>query len=171
MNKSESVRFWEKVDAKPKGCWLWKAGKTSAGYGMFTRNDGSQIYAHRMAWILLNGPIPTGKQVCHDCPGGDNPACVRHLFLGTQRQNMLDASKKGRLSAQTETLRRLWRERWNTTQRGESNPAHVLTNAKVIEMRRLHAENGWGYKRLHKYFGVSFGLTQRIINRKAWTHI
>ena len=45
---------------------------------------------------MANGPIPVGQHVLHAC---DVPLCVRpdHLFLGTHRQNMEDAARKGRL--------------------------------------------------------------------------
>lgn len=89
-------RFWIKVQ-KTETCWLWKA-TTCRGYGQFWKPDGHRILAHRMAWELTNGPISDGLFVCHNCPGGDNPLCVRpdHLFLGTQRTNMRDMVAKGR---------------------------------------------------------------------------
>lgn len=74
--------------------WLWTASM-SCGYGRI-RHNGKFDLAHRVSWKLYRGPIPEGMQVCHKC---DVPACVNpdHLFLGTQKDNMQDASEKGRL--------------------------------------------------------------------------
>lgn len=93
-------RFWAKIDRSvgPDSCWLW-TGKTDHGYGAALAEDGRLVRAHRLAWVLLVGPIPEGLEVCHDCPGGDNPTCVNpaHLFIGTHQENMQDASRKGRM--------------------------------------------------------------------------
>jgi hypothetical protein len=55
------------------------------------------------AALMVNGEtIPSGKVVCHHC---DNPNCVNpnHLFVATQRDNLIDASSKKRLSGQSKT--------------------------------------------------------------------
>ena len=92
--ETADVWFWPKVD-KSGVCWIWIAGK-SAGYGMTSMNRRLR-HAHAIAWELINGPIPDGLDVLHNCPGGDNKACVNpaHLWLGTQRDNTIDWYQKG----------------------------------------------------------------------------
>ena len=85
-------RFWSKVE-KSDSCWLW-TGSTSKKYGQITV-DGKRIRAHRFSYTLQRGPIPSGLFVCHTC---DVPHCVNpdHLFLGTNRDNLRDMTKKNR---------------------------------------------------------------------------
>lgn len=74
-------------------CWLFSGYVDPSGYGRIFV-DGKAERAHRVAWILANGPIPDGKYVCHRC---DVKRCINenHLFLGTHDDNMADAAAKG----------------------------------------------------------------------------
>ena len=76
------------------GCWLWAGGVSGNGYGAFY-HDGLTTLAHREAWEIENGPIPSGLEILHSC---DRPLCVRpdHLMPGTHRQNMADSVTRGR---------------------------------------------------------------------------
>lgn len=65
------------------------------GYVTFWNQAYGSVYAHRWAYAEAHGEIPKGMCVCHKC---DVPACVNsdHLFVGTHRDNHVDAGLKGR---------------------------------------------------------------------------
>lgn len=95
LTPADIERFWSKVQ-KTETCWLY--GGRKRRYGVFRVGNGQTHRAHRLSWTLANGPIPPELMVCHNCPGGDNPGCVRpdHLFLGTAEDNAKDRDRKGR---------------------------------------------------------------------------
>ena len=89
-------RFLRHVDFEPHdGCWLWTGRKKGPAYGGFLYQGKKQM-AHRVSWQLYRGKIPDGMKICHEC---DVPLCVnpQHLFCGTQKDNMQDCARKGRL--------------------------------------------------------------------------
>lgn len=85
------------------GCWAWSGSKDGKGYGVISSRNGSKSSpekAHRVSYEKNFGSIPFGMLVCHKC---DNPECTNpdHLFIGTQKDNMQDCSKKGRLNPES----------------------------------------------------------------------
>lgn len=93
---TKEMRFWGRV-AKADGCWFWQGRRDALGYGRFER-DGDLVFAHRVAWIFTNGPVPEGLDICHHC---DQRACCNpsHLYAGTAKQNMADMFARGRQGA------------------------------------------------------------------------
>ena len=84
-------RYWAKVDKRtPTDCWLWIGAKNSNGYGQINAGGrrGTNLYAHRVAWEMVYGPIPVGLEIDHLCRVRlcVNPA---HLKPVTHRENLL----------------------------------------------------------------------------------
>ncbi len=96
LTPKQIARFWMNIKQMPNGCWEWQLSLSTRGYGRVTFHP-KTYRAHIISFSLTKGEIPKGKLVCHSC---DNPKCVNpsHLFLGTQKENVQDMIKKGRLS-------------------------------------------------------------------------
>lgn len=134
----------------PQGCWEWLGEQSDGGYGrVWTTISGKSVRrsAHRLAWSIENGPIPEGMLICHKC---DNPPCIRptHLFLGSQEDNMLDATSKGRVGTRlsAEDARRI---------RNEVKP---------------WSRQGQGITAAAQKYGVSRQTIGAILRGRTWLH-
>lgn len=79
-------RFFSKVDKTPT-CWLWIAGTTRGGYGIFgTEDTRKTTTAHRWSYEHHIAPILTGLVIDHLCNVRN---CVRpdHLEVVTYAEN------------------------------------------------------------------------------------
>ena len=152
MNNIES-RFWQKVDKSggDNSCWEWKGSKHPKGYGCFNARRGMTKIAHRIAYILTHGEIPSGKMVCHKC---DNPSCCNpsHLFLGSASDNSSDMVIKGR------------------SPYGERQGHTSLTFREVLAIRRLHMTGKVMQKDLCEAFGVKQQTMSAILAGKNWKY-
>ena len=83
LSEVDAERFWPKVE-QTESCWNWTAA-TANGYGRFSY-AGKLQPAHRFAYEMVHGPIPSGMMVDHIC---HNTLCVNpaHLRLATHKQN------------------------------------------------------------------------------------
>lgn len=147
-------RFWAQVDAAGDGCWEFTGTRFEDGYGMITW-DGRQQGAHRISWIIANGPIPTGLVVRHRC---DNPPCVRpdHLELGTVRDNCRDMWERG--NPQIPHLR------------GSKQNGAKLTEAQIPAIRAARTA-GMSVRVLAEQYGVSMSTIYKIGQGKRWQHL
>src|SRR5215831_13851348 len=101
LNDTVVARFWSKVAIRGEDeCWFWTAGCGHGGHGIFWVPGEGSHNASRVAYAIAHGPLQRGEFALHNCPGGDNADCVnpKHLWKGTQKDNMADAAAKGRLT-------------------------------------------------------------------------
>lgn len=133
---------WRAFPCKP-----WEKALNSKGYGK-RKFRGKTVGAHRAAWIEEHGDVPDGLFVLHRC---DNRPCTepRHLFLGTQQDNLDDMAAKGR-----------------GTQGGRNNTTK-LTEADVLAIRA----SGLGSHALALQYGVRRYTIQCILAGKTWKHL
>lgn len=158
--------FWARVDRRgPDECWLWTGPFHSAGYGKLGY-QGKDWNAHKLAWVLTNGPVVGELCVCHRC---DNPPCCNpgHMFLGSRAENRQDCVAKGRHAQGDGTSARLYPE---LVPRGEGHGRAVLTEVQVIEIRARRRE-GATIDALAAHYGIGRSQVFRIGRREAWKHV
>lgn len=145
----DCLRFYCPKGA-PDECWEWQGHKNRDGYGAIC-HESKRYLAHRVAYELHYGPIPEGEEVCHSC---DNPACCNwaHLFAGVHAVNAADMVSKNRQA------------------RGERVGNAKLTNADVVEIRRL-CRSGISQAAVARQFNISDSTVSQIVLFKRWIHV
>jgi hypothetical protein len=189
IERNVAKRIRRRIDQNaPDGCWKWTGGCNSSGYGMTSvRHRG--VLVSQIMWFLASGHWPTrGEAICHDCPEGDNPRCVRndtvgtyildgvsyekrgHLWLGTQAANIRDMDLKGRRIVQTGDAHgtHLHPE---TVPRGETHPKAKLTAEIVLEARGLVHGGHATCAELARLHGVAVPVMWNAVRGKTWTHL
>lgn len=140
------------VEITPSGCHIWIGGANALGYGLI-RDGVRHKRAHRVAWEMVNGPIPCGMVILHRC---DVPSCVNpdHLMVGTQADNMRDMGRKGRARGGA---------------RGAAQGSAKLTEDDV---RAIRAMDGLlPRKEIAARFNIDPSNVGLICRRKAWAHV
>ena len=132
---------------KTESCWNWTGRLNQYGYGLTGIKGGSTL-AHRSLWELLRESIPDGMCLLHSC---DNRKCVNpaHLHVGTQAENMAEASARKRFPSR----------------KGELNIRAKLTLDQVNEIR---ADRSMSNVSLGKKYGVSDVQIGNIKRGMSW---
>jgi hypothetical protein len=138
------------------GCWLWvgavggKNDYPSMHYKQRTHR------ATRVMFELTYGVVPDGLYVCHKC---DTPKCINpeHLFLGTQKHNMIDASKKGRCVVPKQA-------------KGSAHRNSVFTDDQVMDVRQKFYD-GATTASLAQEFGTAECTIKRVVSGKSYQNL
>lgn len=153
-------KFWSRVQrGNNEDCWLWTGSLGGAGYGQFLLFKRT-LLAHRVSYILHSKKIiEFGMYACHKC---DKPSCVNpnHIFLGTQKDNMSDCSKKNRTNKSYLTIYFA----------GENGPNSKLTNQNVIKIREL-LNKGCKQIEISSLFNISQPNVSDIKRRNTYKNI
>lgn len=166
---SKLGKFWLKVDLRgaiPKHvpelgrCWQWLGSKDKKGYGNFYRDK-----AHRFSHKQFNGALTVLKPcVLHRC---DNPSCVnpKHLWAGTNAENMTDRNSKGR---QAKGASHGWNTHPESRPAGEKNGRAILSLADVLEIRKNCTVLGVSQKEMVLKYGLNKSSISKIVRGISW---
>jgi hypothetical protein len=115
---TDAESFLERVNVGgPDDCWPYRFSANRIY--IYVGYQGRMVLAHRMAWLLMRGPIPTGMTIDHLC---FNTRCMNpsHYEVVPQSVN----SSRAR--------RRVWRRTKGWTATGDVAAAHrVLVEAAM----------------------------------------
>jgi hypothetical protein len=152
-DRLDLARILPKVEFQANGCWIFTGCPTQRN-AQVTLGKTRKVVVYRaaMEWVL-GFPVPDAVKVCHHC---DNSRCLnpKHLFLGTQGDNVRDMHAKGRAN----------------TPRGTSQSVSKLDDSKVREIRALFA-SGIGRADIARNFGVSWTTVDFVLRGRTWKHV
>lgn len=111
--------------------------------------------------LMFNNVDPGDLFVCHHC---DVHLCVnpKHLFIGTAKDNMQDAVRKGRNSREQPAVDRALNAKRVARRK--------LTEAQALDIFN-RARNGERIPDLAAEHGIIPNTVERILNGDTWSHL
>lgn len=181
MSPADIERFWSKVNKNGplpdqnnphyKGldnCWDWTTGFFQSGYGQFSINRHPHR-AHRVAYWLEHGELPSKGLVCHRC---DRKSCCNsaHLFNGTPKDNSDDISTRGRRNpAKGENSG--YAKHPEKFHKGENSPMAILTERDVRIIRQMHQIHKFPLRVYRSLFNTTRRNAWQVLNYISWKHV
>lgn len=156
--KDEDIKRFHGSYVKEGFCWVWvkkRQKNKDYNYGIFViyEKGKKRIYcgAHRYSYLVHVGEIPDGRCVLHKC---DNPLCVnpKHLFIGTNEDNVNDMLSKGRQAKGSRCSRSKLKER------------------DILKIWELD-ERGFDSVEISKRIGCSRDNVRAILRGETWKHV
>lgn len=173
-NRIEDI--WSKIDIRTENeCWEWlghrnkdRRGKDRPGYGRINIGGLGKIYAHRIAYLAaFPGSITLsatdGKLVLHNC---DNPGCCnpKHLFIGTQSDNMVDMVRKHREVPPAPRPRK-------SKPYGSTDSPRAKLSAADVRGIRIMREAGIVRRVIAESYGVSLPTIKGVLSGRHYADI
>ena len=156
-----------RVTVQASGCWEWRYAKNKKGYGRVglpkTRKT---VFAHRLAYEVLVGPIPKGLCLLHSC---DNPSCCNpdHLRIGSKAENNKDIIERGRhVAGGTKTPKSRCKY-----ERGEKHHAAKFRANDIRLIRIRYSSGECTQQELASEYGTSRDAIGKIIRKQRWAHV
>ena len=168
VNRNLANQLRTKYEINDNKCWVWTGLRYENGYGRLSRHlpiASLHSRAHIASYQFYVGSINKGLFVCHTC---DNKLCINpeHLWLGTNQDNQLDASRKGLLTKHwTEEKRKEQSQKYS----GENNPMYGKRGKDAPAHGRIgdkHPMYGKQHTREAKY-KISQGLKRHYEKTKG----
>lgn len=121
--------------------------------GLYGAGNSRTKRIHVLMMCAFRGPRPEGRQINH-IDGNKLNNWLSNLEWATASENTRHSFRLGLQSTQ-----------------GEKNGRAKLTNAVVLEMRRVRVETGKTYKEIGTMFGMSGGSAWNVISGTKWGHV
>ena len=138
-----------------RGLYCMKGSRSGHGYiKIFIGQRGTSfryVFAHKMICEAFHGPPPSPAHVVRHLDGVRTNNAPSNLAWGTHRENCDDAVAHGSI-------------------KGTRNGRHRLTEADVIEIRRLRTKGVTGPELAGKY-GVSLSTIYMAARANSWSHL
>jgi len=144
--------LYKNISINDNGCWIWTGHIHKSGYGYLNYKNKS-FRVHRLSYMLhyhiydLSDKLKT----CHKC---DEKLCFNpdHLFIGTQKENVLDMENKGR----------------SNHPKGSNNGNSKLTEKDIVIIRNEFALGLTTLKVLGDKYNCSDSMIGEIVRGNFW---